>query len=117
MPMSEVTGTWLCPTCGALASRLFNPPCDHSENTFHPYYSDALSPGAAPVYLASRSAEQQQMDKMGMSLYEKGMKEDTKKAWNEHKENLTRKTLDEVREPTIRKLYYAKTYGSAPRSD
>jgi hypothetical protein len=112
--MDEVDGRWLCPSCHGEARRLFSSPYDHSENTFHPYYSDALSPTSEKTYVSSRADEKRQMLAMGMARYEKGMINDNKRLREEQKANVCKETMDRVREPTIRKLYFAKNYGYAP---
>lgn len=112
--MAEVNGEWVCPKCNGPASRLFTPPYDHSENTFHPYYSDALSDTAGQAYVSSRANEKERMLKMGVERYEKGTVRENQKAWKEYRENITRETTQRVRESTVRKLYFAKNYGYAP---
>lgn len=112
--MDEVDGQWTCPCCLGEAKRLFSPPYDHSKNTFHPYYSDALSPTDEKTYVSSRADEKRQMMSMGMARYEKGMIADNKRLREEQKRTLCDGTIARVKDSTIRKLYHAKNYGYAP---
>ncbi len=51
---------------------------DHSENTFHPWYSEQLTNDASgqPVYVKNREQQQQMMDRMGLRIYERGETKD-----------------------------------------
>lgn len=112
-PMEE-SGNWLCPLCRSPAQRIFAPPYDHSDNTFHEYRSENLCREPGAVRVTSRADEKEKMARMGVSRYEKGEIKDFNKARAERERSAGDGSVAAVKSETVKRLYFAKNYGYAP---
>lgn len=68
-----------CLGCGEAVARVYDAPADHSDNTFKPRWSDNLSAGADPVYVATKDHYRHLKAKYGLVEYEPGMSQDKKR--------------------------------------